>query len=326
MPDQAPPVAPPVATPRIGFIGTGLIGTPMVERLLECGLPVTVWNRTPAKAAALVSRGATLAPSAQALARDVDIVCLCLTNTQAVEAVVFGTGGLAAVLRAGQLVVDFSSIAPDATQQMAARLEQAHGAHWIDAPVSGGLPAARAGTLIIFAGGDTHDIARATPLFAAMSQRVTHMGGHGAGQLAKSCNQMIVACNLLVIAEMLGFAHTAGVDARRMPEALAGGFADSLPLKIFGPRMANHIDEPRVGALATFRKDIEQVVRLADDYGATVPMSLRATQLFAEAAIHPDVGADADISRIVRMFDGFSDRPLDRATDASDGAAMDWSA
>lgn len=289
-------------TPRIGFIGTGLIGAQMIERLLECGLSVTVWNRTADKATPLVALGATLAASARDVAAHAEIICLCLTNTSAVDDVVFGVQGIGAVLRADQLVVDFSSIAPDATTQMAARLECETGACWIDAPVSGGLPAARAGRLIIFAGGNAPDIARAAPVFNALSQRVTHMGSHGAGQLAKSCNQMIVGCNLMVIAEMLAFARAAGIDAARMPEALASGFADSLPLQIFGTRMANGIDTPRIGALATFAKDINQVVRLATELGASVPMSIRAAALYRDASAHSAVGADADVSRIIRMF------------------------
>jgi 3-hydroxyisobutyrate dehydrogenase len=294
--------APTTEAPRIGFIGTGLIGTPMVERMLDCGLSVTVWNRTPEKAASLIARGATGAASARELAASVDIVCLCLTNTAAVHDVLFGERGIAEVLRASQLVIDFSSIAPDATVHMAQQLRTGSGAAMLDCPVSGGLPAARAGTLIVFAGGDAVDIARGAPVFAALSQKVTHMGGHGAGQLAKSCNQMIVGCNLMVIAEMLAFAKRSGVDASRMPEALAGGFADSLPLKIFGPRMAAGIDTPRVGALATFRKDIDQVVRLAADVQANVPMTQRAAELMRAAGSHADVGSDADISRIVRMY------------------------
>lgn len=287
---------------RVGFIGTGLIGTPMVERMLDCGLSVTVWNRTIEKAAPLVAKGAQAASSARELASQVDIICLCLTNTDAVRDVLFGAAGIASVLRASQLVIDFSSIAPDATLQMAQQLRASSGTALLDCPVSGGLPAARAGTLIIFAGGDEADIARGKPVFDALSQKVTHMGGHGAGQLAKSCNQMIVGCNLLVIAEMLAFAMHAGVDASRMPQALAGGFADSKPLQIFGPRMAAGVDTPRVGALATFKKDIDQVVRLADEVHASVPMSQRASLLMHEAGLNPFVGADADISRIIRMY------------------------
>ena len=292
--------------PRVGFIGTGLIGTPMVQRLLECGLSVAVWNRTLHKAAPLVEHGATLAQSPRALAAACDIVCLCLTNTAAVHDVVFGEQGISTVLRAGQLLIDLSSIAPDTTREMANRLGTACGARWIDAPVSGGLPLARAGRLIVFAGGDADDIARAAPVFDALSQRVTHMGGHGAGQLAKSCNQMIVACNLVTIAEMIAFASKSGIDATRLPGALAGGFADSLPLQIFGPRMAAGVDVPRIGGLGTFRKDIDQVVRLAGDCGAYAPMATRASEVMLEASRTERIGADPDVSRIVALF---HDRP-----------------
>ena len=291
-----------MARPRVGFIGTGLIGTPMVQRLLECGLSVTVWNRTPDKATPLVAFGATVAESPRALAESCDIVCLCLTNTAAVHEVVFGAQGINAVLRVGQLVIDLSSIAPDATREMAERLASACGARWIDAPVSGGLPLARAGRLIVFAGGDADDIARAAPLFEALAQRVTHMGGHGAGQLAKSCNQMIVACNLVTIAEMLAFASQSGIDATRLPGALAGGFADSLPLQIFGSRMAAGVDAPRIGGLATFRTDIDQVVRLAGECGAYAPMATRASEVMLEASRTDSIGINPDVSRIVKLF------------------------
>lgn len=291
------------ANPRIGFIGTGLIGTPMVERMLETGLGVMVWNRTIAKAEPLAALGAVLAESARALAKQCDIVCLCLTDTQAVETLMFADDGIAGVMRAGQTVVDFSSIAPDATVRMATRLRAERGTVWVDAPVSGGLPAARAGTLIVFAGGEASDIARVAPVFNALALRVTHMGSQGAGQFAKSCNQMIVACNLMVIGEMLAFAQSAGIKMSRMPGALAGGFADSLPLQIFGNRMARHVDTPRIGALATFKKDIDQVARLAAERDAYVPMTSRAVELYAEAMAHVDVGVDADSSRLIRLFE-----------------------
>ncbi len=286
---------------RIAFIGTGLIGTPMVERLLECGRQVVVWNRTRDKLAPLLDAGAQTAASARDAARDAALVCLCLTDTTAVEEVVFGVDGLAAVLGPQHLVIDLSSIAPDATQRMAQRLQAECGARWLDAPVSGGTPAARKGTLIVFAGGDAADIERAAPVFDALAQRVTHMGGHGAGQLTKSCNQQLVACNLLVMAEMLAFAERSGVEASRLPAALAGGWADSLPLQVFGPRMAANVDTPRLGAVSTFRKDIEQVVRLAEAVGADIPITYAALSEYRRAIVEADVGPDADASRLIRL-------------------------
>ncbi len=286
---------------RIAFIGTGLIGTPMVERLLECGREVVVWNRTRDKLAPLLEAGAQAATSARDAAQDAALVCLCLTDTTAVEEVVFGHDGLAAVLGPQHLIVDLSSIAPDATQRMAQRVRSECGAHWLDAPVSGGTPAARKGTLIVFAGGDAADIARAAPVFDALAQRVTHMGGHGAGQLAKSCNQQLVACNLMVIAEMLAFAERSGVDASQLPAALAGGWADSMPLQVFGPRMAGNVDTPRLGAVSTFRKDIEQVVRLAESVGADIPLTYAALSEYRRAIVEVEVGPDADASRLIRL-------------------------
>lgn len=286
---------------RIGFIGTGLIGAPMVERLLERGRDVTVWNRSPSKLAPLVAAGAQAAESPQALAGNTDIVCLCLTDTNAVREVVFGEQGISSTLREDSLVIDLSSIDPGATRAMAQELESRCGARWLDAPVSGGVPAARAGRLIVFAGGAEEDIVRGAPVFSALAQRVTHMGGHGAGQLTKSCNQQIVACNLMVMAEMFAFAEKCGVDASRLPEALAGGFADSLPLQLFGPRMANGVYTPRLGAVGTFRKDIEQVVRLAAEVGSSVPVTFAALARYRDATAHPEVGSDADASALITV-------------------------
>lgn len=274
----------------------------MVERLLERGVRVSIWNRSANKLAPLIALGADAEASAIDVARRASIVCLCLTNTEAVREVVFGAAGIVDALSSHSLLIDLSSIDPDATVAMATELATRRGAHWLDAPVSGGLPAARAGRLIVFAGGDADDIERAAPVFDALATRVTHMGGHGAGQLAKSCNQMIVACNLMVIAEMLAFGRAVGIDCARLPDALAGGFADSLPLQIFGRRMANSIDTPRIGALATFRKDIEQVVRLGAAHHSPVPMSARAAELFRAAGAHVDVGVDADVSRLIHLF------------------------
>lgn len=287
--------------PRIGFIGTGLIGTPMVERLLECGRQVTIWNRSADKMAPLLAAGATAAATAADVARDCELMCLCLTDTKAVEDVVFGGGALATVMGAQHLIIDLSSISPSATRDMAAKLEATCGAHWVDTPVSGGLVGARAGRLIVFAGGDAADVLRARAVFDALSQRVTHMGGHGAGQLTKSCNQQVVACNLMVVAEMIAFAQKAGIDAALLPAALAGGFADSLPLQVFGPRMAAGIDEPRIGAIGTFRKDIEQVVRLAAEFGAEAPTTSFVASRYAAAAAHASITADGDVSRLIRL-------------------------
>ena len=178
------------------------------------------------KAAALVEAGATAAAHPREVADAAVIIFMCLTDAAAVEEVVFGPDGLAAAAGPGKLVVDFSSIHPDAARSIAARLKAANGMGWVDAPVSGGTKGAEEGTLAVMAGGDAADIARARPYVLAMARRLTHMGPIGAGQTTKLCNQVIVGCAMAVLAEATRLATNAGIDAQRLPEALAGGFAD----------------------------------------------------------------------------------------------------
>ena len=186
------------------------------------GLPVDGLEPQPAKVRR--TGGGRCAPSRQPaeLCRDTDIVLLCLADTAVVREVVFGEQGIAQGGRAGQLLVDFSSLEPTATREMAAELAALCGMAWLDAPVSGGTPGAEAGTLAIMVGGEAQDLERVRPVLLTLGQRVTHMGGVGAGQVTKACNQMIVACNALVIAEVVALAEQSGVDARLIAEALAG--------------------------------------------------------------------------------------------------------
>lgn len=261
------------AAPRIGFIGLGLMGVPMARRLLAAGFTLAVWNRSPAKSAQLAAQGARVADSPAALARECDVVMLCVADTAAVADVVFGVDGVAAGGGAGKLLVDFSSILPAATRDYAARLQSRCGMRWIDAPVSGGVPGAEQGTLAIMAGGDAADIERVRPLLALLSARCTHMGPVGSGQVAKICNQMIVGLNALAIAEAVALAEQAGVDAARLPEALAGGFADSKPLQILAPRMATRTFEPVAWKVRTLLKDLDNAGVLARECAMELPLA-----------------------------------------------------
>ena len=157
--------------PTLGYIGTGLMGTPMAGRLLSAGNKLVVWNRTTKKAQPLVDQGAIMGESAADVARQADIVFMCLTDTKAVEAAVFGPGGIAEGASKGAILVDFSSIQPEATRQMSTRLMELTGMHWIDAPVSGGVPGAEAGTLAIMAGGDEDAFKRVEPIVLHMAAR-----------------------------------------------------------------------------------------------------------------------------------------------------------
>ncbi|UWU90720.1 NAD(P)-dependent oxidoreductase [Bradyrhizobium sp. CB1015] len=289
----------PQRTEKLGYLGLGLMGTPMTRRLLKAGYQVAVWNRSEGKVAPLVQAGAKRVDTARDLLASSDIVFMCVTDATAVEEVIFGPEGLAAGPGAGKLVVDFSSIHPDAARDLATRLKHANGAGWIDAPVSGGTKGAEDGTLAIMAGGEAADIERVRPYVLAMARRFTHMGPIGAGQTTKLCNQVIVGCAMAVLAEATRLAVNAGIDANRLPEALAGGFADSIPLQLFVPRMVEGIHTPPLGHIATMLKDLDTVADVAQATSTPVPMAALAGQLFrlAKAAR----GADADALEIYKL-------------------------
>jgi len=287
------------AAESLGYVGLGMMGAPMSRRLLEAGYKVTVWNRSDTKATALGKAGATPADYPSTLARVSSIIFMCLTDAKAVEDVVFGPEGLATVPGTGKLIVDFSSIHPDAARSIATRLRTTNGMEWIDAPVSGGSKGAEEGTLAVMAGGDVAAIERARPFVLAMARRMTHMGPTGAGQTAKLCNQVIVGCAMAVLAEATRLATNAGIDAGRLPEALAGGFADSIPLQLFVPRMVQGIHSPPLGHVATILKDLDAVVDVAQQTSTPVPMAALASQLFRLAKTSR--GADADALEIFKL-------------------------
>lgn len=287
-------------TARIGFIGLGLMGTPMSRRLLEAGHQVWVWNRDPTKTAPLSDAGATVAASIAELVGAVDIIMLCVTDTNAVQGLVFGTNGIAAHAQPHQLLVDFSSIAPDATRQMAQQLLQQAGTRWIDAPVSGGVAGAEAGTLAIMAGGEEATLDQLRPILAPLCQRLTRMGPVGSGQATKICNQMIVSCNLMVMAEVLALAEKAGVDATQIPTALKGGFADSIPLQLTGTRMAERDFEEIKWHVKTLLKDMTMAEQLATDLKTETPMTHLGKQLMQN---HSDAGfAEQDPATLIELY------------------------
>lgn len=262
---------------RIGFIGLGAIGTPMAQRLLDAGHPLTVFNRSPARARPLVEAGASQAVSIAALVQAVDCVFLCLSDTAAVEQVVFGEGGVASAARVGQLLVDLSTIHPEATRAMAARLRAQCGMGWVDAPVSGGPAGARAGTLAVMAGGAPQDVARARPLLMAFAGRVTHMGPSGCGMAMKACNQMMSFGSAAVIAETLHLAARFGIDPALVPQAVQGGFADSAVLRHYAPQM---IEGRLSGSGRTAMKDLDIALDLARAQGCAVPVTSLVASLF----------------------------------------------
>lgn len=290
------------ALPTVAFAGIGLMGLPMCRRLIAAGYSLRVWNRSLDKCRALEEMGAQVVSVPAQLAEGADIVMLCLADTAAVREVVFGPSGVASAAKPGQLLLDFSSVEPAATREMAAELERLSGMRWVDAPVSGGVPGAEAGTLAIMAGGHGEDIDVLRPLLAHLGQRVTRMGAVGTGQVTKVCNQMIVACNALVIAEVVGLAERSGVDARLLAPALAGGFADSRPLQILAPQMAESQFEPVKWHVRTLLKDLDTAAKLAREEGGAVPMSGLAAQLMR---LHGSMGnLENDPATLVRLYRG----------------------
>lgn len=287
---------------RIGFAGIGLMGLPMCRRLLAAGYPLSVWNRTADKCAPLVAEGATQATTLAELAGNSDMLILCLADTAAVQDVVLGAEDLLEELCAGQVVIDCSSIEPEATRQLAARVREKD-AHWLDVPVSGGVIGAEAGSLTLMAGGEADVLEQVKPILLTLGQRLTHMGPVGSGQVTKVCNQMLVACNAMVIAEVVALAERAGVDAKLLAPALAGGFADSKPLQIVAPLMAERTFEPVKWHVRTLLKDLDMAVKLSHEQGSATPMSGLAAQLMRTHA-STDGNADRDPSTLVKLYSG----------------------
>lgn len=284
---------------KLGFCGLGLMGEAMVQRLLQAGHEVQVWNRTRAKAEGVVALGARWCDSPMQAAQGVDGVLMCLMDAASVESVVFGPQGVA---QASGLpwVVDHSSIAPGPTRALAQRVGPACGASWLDAPVSGGVPGVRDGRLTVMVGGEAAALERAAPAVRAYAAQITHLGPAGAGQAAKLCNQIIVSSTVAAIAEALVFAERNGIDASRLPQALAGGWADSKPLQVFVPRMLQ-VQPESIGALSTMLKDVDTALSVAREADAPLPVTAGVQQLLRTASA---IGlGSAELSALIGLFD-----------------------
>ena len=293
------------AKPKLGFLGTGLMGSPMTLRLLDAGYSVYIWNRTAEKIISLLENGATAADSPAAVAIESEFVFMCLTDANAVEQVVFGDKGVVKTGSEKKLLVDFSSIPPDLTRVFSMRLESECGMGWIDAPVSGGVKGAEEGTLAILAGGKLEAIEQIRPIVSNLCNRMTHMGHTGAGQVTKLCNQVIVASNLVTIAEAISLAERSGVDATKLHEALAGGFGDSLPLQIFGPRFAERKVKPLLGHIYTMLKDVDNARELGQETNTPLPMAGLAAEMFRQ--VSSQGYAQEDVTHLIRLFESEED-------------------
>jgi 2-hydroxy-3-oxopropionate reductase len=263
-------------SPSIAFLGTGLMGAPMCQNLLSAGLPLTVWNRSLAKAEPLAKRGAVVADSPQSAVADADVVITMLSDGPAVSAVMFEQGAADAI-REGATHIDMSSIGADEAIEHAKRHAE-RGVRYLDSPVSGGTRGASAGELAIMAGGDAETFAAMQPVFAALGQ-ATHVGPNGCGQLAKLANQVIVAITIGAVSEAFILAGGGGADRAKVREALQGGFASSRILTEHGQRMVDRAFEP--GGPAKFQlKDLHNALSAADRLDLELPITKLLHGLF----------------------------------------------
>ncbi|HEX9181501.1 MAG TPA: NAD(P)-dependent oxidoreductase [Burkholderiales bacterium] len=284
---------------RIGFIGLGVMGRPMALHLLRAGHPLTVYARRPDAARPLTEAGAALAATPREVAQASDVIFTMLTNTPDVEQVVLGREGVIHGAHSGSVVVDCSTIAPGATRMMAQRLGE-RGVAMLDAPVSGGGIGAEQATLSIMVGGKPEVFERVRPLFQRLGKTIVHIGDHGAGQVAKAVNQLILVTTIEACAEGLALARRCGVDAARVREALLGGFAASRVLDLLGKRMVEGDFDPGIEARWHW-KDMHIALGLAAEAGQPVPAAAIAAQNYN--ALMSAGGAKRDTAMLIRVLE-----------------------
>jgi 2-hydroxy-3-oxopropionate reductase len=267
---------------RIAILGIGAMGFPMGRRLCEAGHEVHAWNRSREKAERLAPSGARVHASAADAVRAAEVVVCMLESGPVVEEVLFRQGVADAMAR-GTLFIDMASIQPREAREHAAKLAE-RGIAQLDAPVSGGTVGAENGTLAIMAGGEAADFARAAPVFQPLG-RATHVGPHGAGELAKLANQMIVGITIGAVAEALLLCEKGGADPARVREAITGGFADSRILQVHGQRMVERDFAPRA-RIGVQLKDMRNALATAAELGFDAPVTALFERLYAEAGEH----------------------------------------
>ncbi len=278
------------------------MGTAIATRLLEVGHKVTVFDLDREKIANLVSRGAVAAQSAASATAASDFVITSLNTAAIVRAAVFGTDGIAAEGTEKKMLVDMSSIDPVATGELSKELQEKTGMAWVDAPLSGGAPKALIGQLTVMAGGSEADVQRARAVMDSLCANYTHMGPCGAGQTTKLVNQVLCALGFQAVAEAVRLAEAGGVDAARIPAALAGGRADSNILQEFGPKMAARDYSP-TGRIDNMLKDLEAVQSFAASDRLPLPLTGVVTELHRLFVAH-GIGAE-DTAATMKYFEGF---------------------
>ncbi|MGF6176277.1 2-hydroxy-3-oxopropionate reductase [Ensifer sp. 4252] len=274
----------------IGFIGLGIMGTPMARHLQDAGHTVITSKFAIPPRQELLDNGLTFVETPKALAEAVDTIILMLPDTPEVKDVLFGDNGVAYGLSKGKLVIDMSSISPIETKEFAKKVRET-GAEYVDAPVSGGEVGAKNASLSIMAGGSQESFDRALPLFKLMGKNITLVGDCGDGQVTKVANQIIVALTIEAVSEALVFASKAGADPARVREALMGGFASSRILEVHGDRMIKRTFDPGF-RISLHQKDLNLALQGAKSLGISLPNTAATQELFNNCAANGDSGLD----------------------------------
>ncbi|MCJ7825106.1 MAG: NAD(P)-dependent oxidoreductase [Anaerolineales bacterium] len=287
---------------RIGYIGLGLMGKPIVRNLMKAGFPLTVHNRSQTAVEELIKEGAESADSPRAIAEASDVVFTNLPDTPDVENVVFGEHGIMEGCHPGMIYIDNSTIKPETARKIAAALTE-RGAHALDAPVSGGDVGAKAGTLAIMVGGSEDAFEEARPIFEAMGKTITYVGESGAGQVAKACNQIMVAAQMVAMGELLLLAEKTGVNPERVIDAIKGGAAQCWTLDNKPPRLFDGNRSPGFKAYMQ-HKDLGIVLDTARSYGMPLPGTAVNQQLY-EAMLQLGM-RDLDNSAVIGVLEAIS--------------------
>jgi len=290
---------PSLAGRTIGFIGLGLMGRPMCMNLHDAGADLVIFNRSRPKLDEVAAQGLTPAESPRALAGRVETIIVMVSDAPAVATVLTADDGVIAGLNEGALVIDMGTTAVPETREFAA-LVRGRGAEYVDAPVSGGVLGAEAGTLAIMAGGSDAAMDKAMPVFRVLGENITHVGDVGAGQVAKAANQIIVGLTIGAVAEALTLARRSGVDPAKVRAALQGGFAASRILEVHGERMITGSFEPG-GKAVTQRKDLFQALALAKRAGLELPATALNMALYDR--LIAEGGGELDHSALVKVID-----------------------
>jgi len=295
---------------RIGLIGLGLMGTPMAKNLLKAGYELSVHDINRKAVDEVVGLGAKGDSSPKEVAASAEAILLSLPGDSEVEEVILGKDGILEGGRPGSVLVDMSTISPLTAKRMAEALQK-HGMEMLDAPVSGGQEGAREGSLTVMVGGKAEVFERMQPVLQKLGKNVTHIGGHGAGQVAKAANQIIVGLTIEAVAEALVFASKAGVDPEKVRKALLGGYAQSRVLELHGRRMTDRNFEPG-GKVRSHKKDIEIIMSVARELGMCLPGTALLSHLWN--AVAGQGGLDWDHSSLVKVLEVMSQTEVKRGS------------